>query len=99
MRIGVVSKPKLVKSIKKSQQAGWFGDASMNSIVLKRYDNEVFHLDLLEVQIVENAYYWIAKKSIKQVEELNDQLFNAYNSIGQRILICYVDIGNSKSDS
>lgn len=72
LRVGLVSKPKLVKQIKKSQQAGWFGDASMNSIILKRYDNEIFYLDLLEVKIVENAYFWIAKKSIKEVEPLTD---------------------------
>ena len=71
----------------------------MNSIVLKRYDNEIFHLDLLEVQIVENAYYWIAKKSIKEVEQLNDQLFNAYNTIGQRIMICYVDLGSKRESA
>ena len=68
LRIGLVSKPKLVKQVKKSEQGGWFGDASMNSIVLKRYDNEIFHVDLLEVPIVDNAYFWIAKKSIREVE-------------------------------
>lgn len=51
----------------------------MNSIILKRYDGEVFHLDLLQFEITENAYAWIAKKSIKEVEELTDQLFTAYN--------------------
>ena len=54
----------------------------MNSLVLKRYDNEVFNIDLLQIDMSENAYSWIHKKSVKEVEELNHQLFEAYNMIG-----------------
>ena len=45
IRIGFVSDPKLVKKLKK--ETSWFGDASMNSIILKRYDGETKFLDLL----------------------------------------------------
>ena len=74
LRIGVVSEPKLVKKLKKERS--WFSDASMNSIILKRYDGEIFHLDLVQMNEANHAFFWIWKKSIKVVEELNEQIFD-----------------------
>ena len=70
MRIALVSDPKLVKRLKK--ETSWFGDASMNTMILKRYDGEIMNLDLLQINSIGNAYFWMWKKSIKDVEELNE---------------------------
>ena len=80
MRIGYVSDPKLVKKLKK--ETSWFGDASMNSIILKRYDGETKFLDLLQVEAHGNAYHWIWKKTVKDVEELDEELFDQINMVG-----------------
>lgn len=45
LRIGLVNDPRLVKKLKK--ETSWFGDASLNTMILKRYDGEVMNLDLL----------------------------------------------------
>ena len=47
--IGLVTDPRLVKKLKK--ETSWFGDASLNTMILKRYDGELFNLDLLQVSI------------------------------------------------
>lgn len=68
LRIGFVSNPKIVKKLKK--ETSWFGDASLNTMILKRYDGELVNLDLLQVSMNENAYHWIWRKSLKEVEAL-----------------------------
>jgi len=45
IRIGVVTDPKLVKVLKK--ETSWFGDASLNTVIMKRYDGKIFNLDML----------------------------------------------------
>ena len=37
--------PKLVKQVKQSET--WFGEASFNTLILKRYDGDINYLDLL----------------------------------------------------
>ena len=36
LRIGLVSDPRMVKTLKK--ETSWFGDATLNTMILKRYD-------------------------------------------------------------
>ena len=69
MRIAFISDPKLVKRIKK--ETNLFGEASMNSIIVRRYDDDTKFLDLLQVEAHGNAYHWIWKKSLKEVEEMS----------------------------
>jgi hypothetical protein len=96
LRIGLVSDPKLVKKLKK--ETSWFGDASLNTMILKRYDGELFNLDLLQVSLQENAYHWIWKKSIKEVEQLSAEVFDQVNMIGQGVVLGFVDMA-SKDDT
>ena len=65
---GIVENPKLVKKMK--QTTSWFD--SFNSLVLKRYDGEFFSIDMLDPSSISQAYSWVHKKSIKEVEELNE---------------------------
>jgi len=74
LRIAIVTDPKLVKKLKK--ETSWFGDASLNTLLVKRYDGEIFNLDLLQVSLHENAYAWIWKKSMREIEPLSNQLFD-----------------------
>jgi hypothetical protein len=90
LRIGFVSNPKLVKKLKK--ETSWFGDASLNTMILKRYDGELFNLDLLQVSMNENAYHWIWRKSVKDVESLSAQMFDQINMLGQGVLMAFVDM-------
>lgn len=90
LRIGIVSDAKLVKKLKK--ETHWFGDASLNTLIVKRYDGELFNLDLLQVSMQENAYAWIWKKSIKEVEAMNEQYFDQVNMIGQGVMMVWVDM-------
>lgn len=89
LRVGVVTEPRLVKKLKK--ETSWFGEASLNSIILKRYDGEIFNLDLLQMNIVHNAFFWIWKKSVKDVEELSEEMFGQVNMIGQGVVMSFVD--------
>ena len=65
---GIVDKPKIVKKMK--QTTSWF--SSFNSLVLKRYDGEFFSMDMLDPPSISQAYSWVHKKSIKELEELNE---------------------------
>ena len=79
-RVGLVSDPKLVKRLKR--ETSWFKDASMNTMILKRYDDEITSLDLLGIANIGSAYNWMWKKSFKDVEELSDAMFGQINMIG-----------------
>lgn len=92
LRIGIVSDAKLVKKLKK--ETHWFGDASLNTLIVKRYDGELFNLDLLQVSMQENAFSWIWKKSIKEVEAMSEQFFEQVNMIGQGVMMVWVDMIN-----
>mmetsp|Transcript_16561 Transcript_16561/g.28176 ORF Transcript_16561/g.28176 Transcript_16561/m.28176 type:complete len:297 (+) Transcript_16561:287-1177(+) len=96
-RIALVSDPEIIKSLR--EKTSWFHDNSPNALVLKRYDGEEFNIDTIEVNVVSNAYAWVVKKSIKEVEELNDELFSVYNMMQQPIAICYVDFDSSLSSN
>ena len=65
---GIVRDPKIVKKMK--QTTSWF--QSFNSLVVKRYDGEFFSMDMLDSQAISQAYSWIHKKSIMEVEELSE---------------------------
>jgi hypothetical protein len=45
VRIATITDPKLIKVLKK--ETSWFGDASLNTVILKRYDGKIFNLDML----------------------------------------------------
>jgi hypothetical protein len=45
LRLGFVTDPKLIKHMKQSET--WFGEASFNTLILKRYDGDITYLDLL----------------------------------------------------
>lgn len=89
LRIALVTDHRLVKRLKK--ETSWFGDASLNTMILKRYDGELVNLDLLHINLGENAQTWIWKKSIKEVEELTPQMFDQINAIGQGVFMCFID--------
>ena len=46
LRLGFVTDPKLIKHMKQSGET-WFGEASFNTLILKRYDGDIAYLDLL----------------------------------------------------
>lgn len=45
LRLGFVTDPKLIKQMKQSET--WFGEASFNTLILKRHDGDITYLDLL----------------------------------------------------
>lgn len=89
-RIGIVSNPKLIKKMKK--ETSLFGDASMNSLILKRYDGHITYLDLLQIPTWGSVKYWMFKKSIKDVEEFSMETIDVINSAGQGVAMAFVDM-------
>lgn len=47
LRIGLCTDKKIIKKYKSKHGPLWFPDASYSTIILKRYDGQVFFLDLL----------------------------------------------------
>ena len=79
-RIAICSDKKLIKKLKKS--TNWFKDESLSSIVLKRYDGEYISLGLMEPVVLNEFNLWVSRKSLKDVEELSDDLLFIQNQIG-----------------
>jgi len=97
LRVGLVTDQKLIKAFKKS--TGWFeNEASFNTIILKRYDGEIFKFDLFNVGNG-NAHSWISRKTVKEVEQMDEELFQVYNDIGLPILLGFVDFGRRGGSS
>ena len=61
MRIGMVKDKKLIKRYKAKYGALWFSDATYSTIILKRYDGQVFFLDLLNKNPLMTTMFWINK--------------------------------------
>ena len=80
-RLAMVTDPKLIKKYK--QGTGWFGDASLNTFIMKRYDGEIFVFNLIgEEQFIGSVYSWLMKKKVKEVEEMSKQIMAPYQDIG-----------------
>ena len=47
---------------------------------------------------IDNIAPWLQKKSVKEVEELNDEVFAIYNLLGMPVVVCFVDL-DSNADS
>lgn len=85
----------MIKKYKKTTP--WFeSDASHNTIVLRRHDNELLSIDFLNIMDdIRNAIGWINRKTLRDVEPFTEQLFDIYNHIGMPLVICFVDFGNT----
>lgn len=61
LRIGLVTDKKIIKKFKSKYGSVWFPDASYTTIVLKRYDGQIFFLDLLARSPQLSLSFWINK--------------------------------------
>lgn len=61
-------------------------------MVVKRYDGKVFAHDLLGGNPTMGFMYWINKKSINNVEEMNTDTFRIFEMIRQPIVVAFVDM-------
>ena len=67
LRIGLVTKPELVKSIKTTYKVKFFDEYSLNSIVLEREKDTFFYYDV--EQSSEDMGYWMNKMSLNKLGE------------------------------
>lgn len=89
-RVGLCTDKKLIKKYKK--ETNWFPGSSMSAIVLKRYDGEYISIDLMDSVVAEALTTWFLRKSLKNLEQLSDELFFIQNLIGQPVLVAFVDL-------
>ena len=68
----------------------------MNTIILKRYDGETFTFELFNIGD-KNARDWISRKSVKEIESVDEELFEIYNDISLPIVMGFVDLGLNSS--
>jgi hypothetical protein len=59
-------------------------------LVLRRYDGEFENYDLTSEEHV-HIHVWINKKSIKSVDELNNENYLIYGQLRQPIFMIFVD--------
>lgn len=77
MRIAFVDNQKLIKKMKQKYGVKMFSSIAMSSLVLKRYDGELLNYDLTSDEHV-HIHVWINKRSVKDVDELNNENYNIY---------------------
>lgn len=92
LRIGMVTDKKLIKKYKASYGSLWFPEGAYSTVVVKRNDGRTFSHDLLSGNPTHGFMYWINKKSIREVEEMNVDTFRIFEMIRQPICIAFVDI-------
>lgn len=90
----MVTDHKIIKKYKAKYGTLWFPEGAYSSVVLKRYDGQTYYADLLGDQPTV-WHYWINKKSIKPVEEMDTDTFRIFELIRQPVVIAFVDL-NSK---
>ena len=61
MRLAMVTDKKIIKMYKAKYGTSWFPDSSYTTVILKRYDGQVFHLDLLNKHPHMTFNFWLNK--------------------------------------
>lgn len=61
-------------------------------MVLKRNDGKTFSHDLLQGNPSNGFMFWVNKKSIRDVEEMNTDTFRIFEMIRQPIVVAFVDL-------
>lgn len=60
LRIGLVTDKKLIKKYKAKYGSTWFPEVTYSTIILKRYDGQITHYDLIDHKQI-SLFYWITK--------------------------------------
>jgi hypothetical protein len=55
----------------------------MTSLLLKRYDGQIFTLDLMEIKDFSEIKFWVNKKSIDPVHPAGNEVFRIHTLINQ----------------
>jgi len=55
LRIGMVTDKKLIMKLKKKHE-GWFMDVGLSNLLLRRYDGELFKLDMSSIESDYRSY-------------------------------------------
>ena len=75
LRMGIVTDRKLVMQMKNSQLLKTFFATGTNTqMILKRYDGELFSVNLPEID-PKHFLWWITDKTMKPVEQLSTGVF------------------------
>jgi hypothetical protein len=94
MRIALITDKKIIKKYKAQYTNVWFGETSYTTLMTKRYDGEYFHLDILNDIKHTPIHFFINKKAVKNIDEVNDGTFRVYELTRQPILIAFVDFNS-----
>lgn len=95
LRIGVVTDPKLIQRMKKSRP-NLFLDVGLSVMVLKRYDGEVFKLNVAE-ELPDNYHRFIISNSVKPIEQFTPAVSQLREGTSKAPLIMiYVDFSEPK---
>ena len=70
-----------------------FSSVAMSSLVLKRYDGEFEVYDLTSEEHV-NIHVWINKRSVKAVDELNNENYAIYGLLRQPMFLVFTDFND-----
>jgi len=97
LRIGVVYDKKIIKKYKAKYGSTWFSDVTYTTLIVKRYDEQVFFFDYINGNPSITPHFWINKKSIKEVEQINQDTFRLFELIRQPIIIAFVDFNTEES--
>lgn len=92
LRIAIVTDKKLIKKYKANHGTLWFPEGSYTTVVLNRNDGKTFSHDLLQGNPSNGFMFWVNKKSIRDVEEMNTDTFRIFEMIRQPIVVAFVDL-------
>lgn len=73
-----------------------FDPISMSSLVLKRYNGDLVHYDLTGDEHI-FMHNWINKNSVKEVDELNNEVYKIYDLLRQPMFLTFVDFDDQKN--
>lgn len=95
LRIGFVDNQRLIKKMKAKYSVRMFSTIAMSSLVLKRYDGELLNYDLTSEDHV-FIHNWINKRTLKEVDELNNESYRIYDLLRQPMFLTFVDFDDPR---
>ena len=98
IRIGLVEDPKLIRLYKARHGAKWFNDdVQLSTIIVQRFDKQIFPLDLFHIPHFNVLQHFISKKSLMPVTEIDQESSYLIELLGQQVIIGVYHL-NSKNE-
>ena len=101
LRFGLVTDKKLAKKLKHIHGSNWFTSGAISTLIVKRFDGQIFTLDLIEESSQLSAWdiqFFVNKRSLIEVPLGTSEVFRIHTLIKQQVIMAMVDFSSKDKE-